>query len=86
MLLTAHSFEMGELLTQEARGVALEQISYQCGAKAWRGTDKDMNMIFIRIHCQQRQSVLLTTLGDESFCLFLYLTCQDRTAVLWYPH
>jgi putative transposase len=40
-----------------------------------------MEMVFIRLHRQQCQSMLLTTLGYESLCLFLDLSCQDTTVV-----
>src|SRR5436309_15320614 len=86
MLLSTHFLEMRELLPQEPGGISLEQISDQSRAKPWRGAHKHMDMIFISFHRKQCQSLLLTTLNDEPFRLFLYLTCQHTTAVLRYPN
>jgi len=46
-------------------------------------TAKDVDVIFIRFHCQQSQALFLATFGDESLGFRLYLSSQDL-AVLWY--
>jgi hypothetical protein len=48
MLLSTHFRQMRELLPQEAREVALEQIRNVRWTKPWRRTYKHMDMIDIR--------------------------------------
>ena len=66
--------------------MSFQEIGNHRRAKPWWRTDKDMNMIFIRFHCQERQPVLLTTLGYEPLGFFLDLARQHTAAVLRYPH
>lgn len=86
MVLSTHLVEMRKLLSQEKRGVSLEQVRYQCGTKTRRRTHEDVDVIFIRFHGQYRQVVFLATCSDEPLGFHLYLTGQHAAAVLWYPY
>ncbi len=85
MALSTHLVEMRKLLSQETGGVSFEQVRYQCGTKTRWHTHEDVDVIFIRFHCQYRRAVFLATFSDEPLGFHLYLTVQHAAAVLWYP-
>lgn len=53
--------------------------------KAWRRTDKDMKMVFIGFHRQERQPMLLAALSDQAFRFLLDFPSQHTATVLRYP-
>ena len=63
-----------------------QEIGNHRRAKPWWRTDKDMDMIDVRLQCQECQPVPFAAFRDEALGLFLYLTCQYLASVFGYPH
>ncbi len=63
-----------------------QEIGNHRGAKPWWRTDADMDMIDVRLQCQECQPVPLAAFHDKVLRFLLYLTCQYLAAVFGYPH
>jgi hypothetical protein len=63
-----------------------QEISNHRGANPWWCTDKDMDMIDVRLQCQESQPMPFTAFHDRALRFLLYLTCQYLASVFGYPH
>jgi hypothetical protein len=86
VLLSTQLLEMWEPFSQKARGVPFQVIRNEGRAEARLRTHKDMNVVFVRLHRQEPQALLLAALGNPSLGLLLHLSAENAAAILGYPH